>query len=475
MTAPALIRSTLLCGDEALLVQDLFTRLGKFRNENALKESYYTGTQTVRQLGIAIPPQMQNVRTVSGWAGTTVDVLEERLDWQGWNETDVDLGLSEVYQSNDLDVDSGPGHLDALVYGIAFAIVGSGGTNEPTPLITVESPKDVTGIFSPRTRLLSAAIKQWADEEGRVLAATLYLPNETLHLERTTDGGAWRVVERDEHRLGRVPVARIVNRPRAGALGGRSEITEAVRYYTDNAVRTMLAMEVNREFYTSPQRYVLGADEEAFVDQAGNPVPGWQTIMGRVLGLGRDDEGNMPEVGQFPQSAQGPYVDTVRLMAQQLAAEAGIPSTYLGIATDQASSADAIKALEARLVKRAERRQVLFGKAWLEVARLSLLVRDGVVPPEFTAVSTKWRDASTPTRSAAADEALKYASAGIVPVESSVLLDRAGFSISEQRQIVTDRRKATTSLVMQSLAAAASQVEPEAQQLAARRVDADAE
>lgn len=456
-------------------MQHLFDRLGKFRNENKLKEEYYTGTQSVRHLGIAIPPQMQNVRTVSGWAGTTVDVLEERLDWQGWNSTDADLDLDDIYQSNNLDVESGPGHLDALVYGIAFGIVGSGGDDEPSPLITVESPKDMTGIYSPRIRRLSSAIKQWADEDGRVLAATLYLPDETIQIARRSDGGAWHVVDRDEHQLGRVPVARIVNRPRAGSLGGRSEITEAVRYYTDNAVRTMLAMEVNREFYTSPQRYVLGADEEAFVDQAGNPVPGWQTIMGRVLGLGRDDEGNVPEVGQFPQSAQGPYVDTVRLMAQQLAAEAGIPSTYLGIATDQASSADAIKALEARLVKRAERRQVLFGKAWLEIARLCLLVRDGSVPAEFAKVTTKWRDASTPTRSAAADEALKYATAGIVPVESSVLLDRAGFSPTEQRQIQADRRRATTSLVMQSLSSAAAQVEPEAQQLAARRIDADSE
>lgn len=456
-------------------MRHLFERLGKLRMQNELKEAYYTGTQFVKQLGIAIPPQMQSVRTVSGWAGTTVDVLEERLDWQGWIETDADFGLSDIYRANDLDVDSGPGHLDALVHGIAFAIVGSGAEGEPSPLVTVESPKDVTGVYSPRTRLLSSAIKQWVDEDGRTLAATLYTPNETVRIERASDGAAWHVTDRDEHHLGRVPVARIVNRPRAGAMSGRSEITEAVRYYTDNAVRTMLAMEVNREFYTSPQRYVLGADEDAFVDQSGNPVPGWQTIMGRVLGLGRDEDGNVPEVGQFPQSTQGPYVETVRLMAQQLAAEAGIPSTYLGIATDQASSADAIKALEARLVKRAERRQVVFGKAWLEVARLCLLVRDGVVPPEFASVSTKWRDASTPTRSAAADEALKYASAGIVPVESSVLLDRAGFSPSEQLQIAADRRRATTQLVMQNLANAASNVDSEAQQLAARRVDADSE
>ena len=74
--------------------------------------------------------------------------------------------------------------------------------------------------------------------------------------------------------------------------------------------------------------------------------------------------------------------------------------------TGNPASADAIRAGEARLVKRAERRQVSFGRAWLEVGRLALLVRDGVVPDSFSSLGTRWRDAATPTRAAAADEAL---------------------------------------------------------------------
>ena len=44
------------------------------------------------------------------------------------------------------------------------------------------------------------------------------------------------------------------NRMRASDVSGRSEITPAVRYYTEAAVRTLTGMEVHREVYQAPQR-----------------------------------------------------------------------------------------------------------------------------------------------------------------------------------------------------------------------------
>src|SRR5690606_2497771 len=139
--------------DEARLVQEMLNRLEAFEVTNSLKEKYYEGEQRVRSLGIAIPPHLADVNAVVGWAGTTVDVLDERLEWQGWRSfTGNDFGLSEIYTENALDVDAGLGHLDALVYGTAFVVVGTGFTGEPSPLITVESPRNMTGIYDTRTR-----------------------------------------------------------------------------------------------------------------------------------------------------------------------------------------------------------------------------------------------------------------------------------------------------------------------------------
>ena len=129
-----------------------------------------------------------------------------------------------------------------------------------------------------------------------------------------------------------------------------------------------------------------------------------------------------------------------------------MPAHYLGFQTDNPASADAIRAGESRLVKRAERRQAAFGRSWLEIARLALLVRDGRVPTDFDdTISAKWGDPATPTRSAAADEAVKMVGSGILPADSTVLYDRIGLDPDEQRTLLREKRRATGTNVLQQL------------------------
>jgi hypothetical protein len=349
----------------------------------SMSSSSYEGEQRVQQLGISIPPNLSRIETVVGWPGTVVDVLEERLDWYGWaTEGAEDFGLAEIYEANSLGLDASLLHLDTLIYGTGFVVVGSGAADEPHPLVTVHSPRTMTGVWDARRRRLAAALSVVTDM-GQIVEATLYLPDESILLTRAPSGGTWNVEDRDRHNLGRLPVVQFVNRPRASRPEGRSEISRAVRSYTDQAVRTMLGMEVHREFYQAPQRYAMGVDESAFTAPDGTVRTGWETIMGRVWAIGRDDDGNLPEVGQFTPASPSPYLEQVKGIAQLLAAEAAIPPSYLGFQTDNPASADAIQRSEARLVKRAERRQSAFGRSWLEVGRLALLVRDGVVPEEF--------------------------------------------------------------------------------------------
>lgn len=437
--------------DENNLITEMLNRLDVYAVSNTLKEGYYEGEQRVRQLGIAIPPSMESINTVVGWAGTAVDVLDERLEWQGWTAyTGDDFGLADIYNENQLDVDAGLAHLDALIHGTSFVVVGTGFEGEPSPLITVESANTMTGVYDPRIRRLSVAMAVNEKTNGQVSSVTLYLPNQTVYLSRVS--GMWKVDERDVHNLGRVPVAQIVNRPRASRQGGRSEISKAIRAYVDQGVRTLLGMEVNREFYSFPQRYMMGADAEMFTDDDGNLIPGWQAVMSQMLVAPVNEEGNNPDVGQFNPASPAPYLDQIKGLAQLVAAEAAIPSSYLGFVSDNPTSADAIRQAEARLIKRAERRQLMFGRSWLEVGRLALLVRDGAVPANFGDVSVKWRDAATPTRSAAADEATKLISASVLTPDSTVTYDRIGLDPQEQRQLEAEKRQARANARLDAIA-----------------------
>ena len=452
---PNILRLATAADGERELIEAMLNRLTVVNGSNREAEDRYSGSWVAQQFGISIPPKMRNLHTVAGWCGSVVDVLEERLDWLGWASEGEDYGLAQIYAENGLDVDSGMAHLDSLIFGVSFVSVGSGFDGEPSPLVTPHSPTEMTGMWDRRTRRLSAAVSSVV-EDGQVVEVTLYRPQSTSTFVKNQ--GLWTTLDRDDHNLGRLPVVAIPNRVRGSREMGRSEITKAVRYYADAAARTLLGLEVNREFYNAPQRVGLNVDDSMFEDENGNAVSPWTSIQGRIWNIPPNEDGQPePKVQQFDPASPAPYIDQVKGYAQLLAAEAGIPSSYLGFQTDNPASADAIRAGEARLVKRAERRQAAFGRAWLEVGRLALLVRDGAVPDDFATISARWRDAATPTRAAAADEALKLTSGDnpILPPDSTVTYDRIGLTPAEQRIVMADkRRSAGQSGVLSALRAA---------------------
>lgn len=436
-TAPTL---SVFSATEQATVDRLLAQLATCTPKNLEKQRYYEGTARVRDLGISIPPSLLTVNTVVGWPTTTVDVLDERLNLQGFGQATEadDAGLAPILSANHLLAEAPQGHLDALIFGTAFMAVGTGYDGEPDPLVTYESPLNTTGIYNRRSRRLSSALTQDYDPITRqATRISLYLPNQTITASLASN--RWKVDNRDEHGVGRPLVVRLVNRPRTSNPYGRSEISRAVRSYTDNAVRTLLGMEVAREFYSAPQRYLLGAPESAFQGPDGKPKAAWESYLGRYLALdpGENDDGTQRkvEVGQFDAASPAPYGDQIRLLSELLAAESGFPSSYLGFATDNPPSADAIRALEARLVKRAERRTVSFGAGEVEAIELACRIRDGVWPKP--GIHAQYADPATPTQASTADAITKQIAAGIISPTSDVTLQRLGYSPDERLRLRT--------------------------------------
>ena len=109
---------------------------------------------------------------------------------------------------------------------------------------------------------------------------------------------------------------------------------------------------------------------------------------------------------------------------------------------------------ESRLVKRTQRRQSGFGRGWLEVARLALLVRDGEVPDSFAReVAVDWQAAETPTKAATADELAKLIGAGVLSPDSGVVRKRLSLTRSEARLLEVEQRRSSGSGVLATLGA----------------------
>ncbi|WP_329521172.1 phage portal protein [Spirillospora sp. NBC_01491] len=432
-----------LSDDEVLLIDALRSELVSRRYALELRDCYYNGEQVVRDLKISIPPQLQGLHTVIGWPQIGVDALEQRLDIETWRYADdpeASGELAELWEPNELIAESQLAHLDTLVYGRSYVAVGSGdcGTDDCPPLISVESPMDMTVFYDARARAVTAGLRMYRLDGEQ--AAVLYLPDQTVHVVQG-DHGSWEVIDRDLHDLGVVPVVRLSNRQRTADRVGRSEITSAVMGVTDAACRTLLGMEVAREFYGAPQRYILGASESAFQDAEGNAKSAWETYIGRVLALERDEDGEIPQVGQFTAYDPSAYTRIIDLYARIMATQLGLPPHYLGYTTDNPASADAIRSTEAQLVKRAERKQTMLSTPWAQVLKLGLLIKTGEIPDRARRIETVWRNPATPTMAAQTDAAVKLVSAGIIPADSEVALEMVGLSEAQRQRIRSDRQR----------------------------------
>lgn len=474
-TGPDEIRFTNLdvSTDEYQILKKLRAQLLKHRDSNKIKNDYYEAKNVVKHLEIAVPRVLTDIGTAIGWGGTVVDVLDERIDFLGWMTDDGDVhGLDDAFADNDLLVESNYGHIDALTTGVSFISVGNDGVGSARrQLITVESSSTATVLWDYRKRRSIAGLSQTYDDENNLVMETLYLEMANIMFARNPLSREMEVVNRDQHDIGRCFMTRLPNRARPYQLDGRSEITRTVRYLTDHAVRTMLGMETNREFYTAPQRFVLNAKPEDFGVTEEMPAEkkfmrGLSIAMGMVnIVPGREDntEGDPVSVVELKPAPPTPYIEEMKACASLLSAETGIPTPYLGFVTENPPSADSIRQEEFRLVKRSMRRHGSFGVGWKEVGLLTLLARDGAADTDFMRrLKCKFADPYTPTRAATADELQKMIASNVLVPDSGVTYDRYGLDETEQKRLEKDKvtfeakqaRKAAQDMAMAAAAAA---------------------
>ncbi len=425
---------------EEASVARLKTQMQTAQEANAEQEAYYEGSKKVEDLGISSPPQLNMVSGVVGWPEIVVDVIDERMHWQGW-WTDDDLvneSLERLFDANCLAVELGQAVLDSLIYGMSFLSVGTGDPilGEPEVLIKAESPSRMTGTWDARQRRLSEAYAPIFDAGDRTkeIGYSLYLPDETITV--LTDGQA-EVVTRDEHGMGRVPIACLVNRPRASRPGGRSEITKAVRSITESGMRTLLGAEFTREFYGAPRRVPLVATEEMFTDKYGKQVSKWDAVMSAMWVAPRDENGDLPTIQSFDGASPQPFIELMKMYAQLMSATTGVPITHLGFGADNPASADAIREANSRLDNRAVKRQQQFNLGLLELAEIGLLWAGEPLPLKGS-VTSLWADPATATPAASADRAQKLVAAGMFAPRGEVTYEGIGLRASDIKRVKAD-------------------------------------
>lgn len=426
--------------------RDLFSALLKQgiydRAELELSQAFYLGEQVIDNLRIAVPKELEKLRTVVGWAAIAVDPLVERLAVDSFRlpgTLEADTRLQEQWIGNDLDSAQSDAFTDALSMGRAYWMAGTPESSDEPARITVESPLNLTVKWDLRGDKAEAALQRYYD--GPQAHAAFMLPNVTYQM--AFENHHWKVYDEDRHDLGFVPVVRMVNRRRTVARDGASEITKPLRSVISSACRTLLGLEVAREIYSVPQRVILGASEQDFQKSDGSAKSAWETYITSVLGLERDESGELPDIKQLQVYDPATFTKLIEMYASQAAGILSAPAQDLGLYTDgNPTSADAVTAYEARRNRRAEMRQREFGDPIARVMKYGLaLTSGGRIPAEYERVAVDWQPVMQEPLDVASEALSKQVKFGMVPPTSDVVLKRLGYSAVERKQLAQDRRQ----------------------------------
>ena len=415
---------------------------------NRLKMRYYNGKNVLKDFGISIPPQLLNVETIVGWPQKAVDAMAVRCRFDGFTaSTDAaQAALDAVDERSRLRVKYRQATQSTLIHSCSFATVTLG-----------EDGRSRIDFYSAER-----AAARWDDAKGRIAYGmvvdefedgvpseiTLYTENAAVHVW-STGAGFWDWYAQP-YSMGRPTMEAFVYRPTFTKPFGQSRINRAVMSITDSAVREALRTEISAEFFTSPQKYLLGADENAFAQKTK-----WEAYIGNIFAVGRDENGDLPTFGQLSQGSMQPHTDYMRSLAARFSGETNVPISTLGIVHDQPASAEAIYAANEPLIIECEdfndsARESIKTLAMMAIAGEMDVPLDEL-PDEMTDFTPNFRNPAMPSVVSQTDAMVKIAS--VVPgfAGTDVFFEQIGFAEDMRKKAESEIRRNGASFTLASL------------------------
>lgn len=324
-----------------------------------LRYKYYEMKNNAQDFSSLAPEKFKGLKETVGWCAKAVDSLADRLQFDEFQNDEFDL--SEIFLSNNQDILIDSAVLSALISACSFVYIRE---DNGYPRLQVIDGSNATGIIDPVTNLLTegyAVLER--DSMGVVKTEAYFMAGMT---EIYSHGV---LVQRIPNAAPYALLVPIIYRPDAKRPFGHSRISRACIAYTQTALRTIKRSEVSAEFYSFPQKYVLGLSEDA---EFNNRL----AAISSFLNFTKDGDGDHPIVGQFQQQSMTPYTEQLRTLASLFAGETGLTLDDLGFATENPSSAEAIKAGHENLRLTARKAQRTFGTGLLNVGYLAVCIRD---------------------------------------------------------------------------------------------------
>lgn len=323
-------------------------------------------------VGSIIPAHFNAMKPALGWCELAVDKLADRLVFEGFSGDD--FYMDEIFSMNNRDIFADAAIKDALIGSCSFVYISAGENGYPR--LQCIDGANATGILDPTTNLLTEG---YAVLEREDPFSTNSLPTGTgtptveayFTCEATYIYTKGKLTETYPNPANYALLVPMIYRPSANRLFGRSRITRACMALMNSAARTLWRSEVSAEFYSFPQKYVLGLQPNAV------QLDKWAMTISSFMRFDKDSKGDHPVVGQFQQQSMLPYTEQLKMFASAFAGETSLTLDDLGFSTANPTTAEAIKAAHENLRLTAKAAQRSFGTGFINAGFIAACLRDG--------------------------------------------------------------------------------------------------
>ena len=234
-----------------------------------MRYKYYEMKNRVKDFQISTPPELRNVQSVLGWCGKAVDNLADRIVFREFANDNFDIG--EIFLMNNPDTFFDSAVLSALISSCCFVYISVDKTGFPK--LQVIDGANATGIIDDSTGLLVEGYAVLERDKNKNPKTEAYFTKGDTWIYRKGDETPERIKNNAPHPL----LVPIVFRPDAVRPFGHSRISRACMDIVNSAMRTVKRSEIAAEFYSFPQKYVVGTDPDL------EPINKWKATMSSLL------------------------------------------------------------------------------------------------------------------------------------------------------------------------------------------------
>ena len=429
--------------DEA---RDLKNALAIFKAKDALftdRYAYYDGDHRIKYSTERLRKAFEKIDVffAENWCGVIVNAVLERIGLQGWTTEDAGLQtkLRDLWSAMAIQRDSADVSEAAIVCGEGYIIA-----DRPDKELNLfyNDPR-MSHLFyeTSNPKKKRAGVKIWKRDDGRY-ELCLYYPDRISAYTSIKEGkfpADGRDMEPDTQRSGpndfqEVPVFhfRLHRRKVVG------DLTRDICSLQDAENKLVADLMASSEFNTFPERIYITAQKIANLKRS----PGMKT---RLAPAPKDVQ--PVSVEELGGSGLQQFIPPLERFANSMAVISRTPRHYF-FSTGGNVSGDALIAMEAPLVAKAETYRESLGETWQEIG--AFVARENGMAIPLSAIQPSWKPSATVQPVARATEIQSLVAAGM-GLESACRV--AGLGEDEIQKIMKEKQGVDNQLAADAKAA----------------------